>query len=364
MFLFRDCNSSLEQFRSDIMMRKFDLFLDDLSNWYIRRSRRRFWKSEDDLDKQTAYQVLYECLTTVIKLISPVLPFVTEEIYQNLVKNIDSDEHESIHLCDYPSSDLKKIDIELMKNIDSLRRVVELGRSARNKAKIKIRQPLSELHFHVTDKKVANFILSESKIIEDELNVKKVVQADSEDKLVKFNIKPNLPILGAKYGKNLKTISEAIRKITPDKIMSKIRSDKKLDLSIQNKEISIFRDELIFEQESAEKFSSSGDDNHTVGLIIDINEDLKNEGIARDAIRQVQNMRKNANFAVEDRIDIYSDLSGKIGNAIKANIDLFKNEVLALSIFEKKEDVEYSSRIEIDNEILHIGLNKAKSERV
>ena len=333
----RDCNSSLEQFRSDIMMRKFDLFLDDLSNWYIRRSRRRFWKSEDDLDKQTAYQVLYECLTTVIKLISPVLPFVTEEIYQNLVKNIDSDEHESIHLCDYPSSDLKKIDIELMKNIDSLRRVVELGRSARNKAKIKIRQPLSELHFHVTDKKVANFILSESKIIEDELNVKKVVQADSEDKLVKFNIKPNLPILGAKYGKNLKTISEAIRKITPDKIISKIRSDKKLDLSIQNKEISIFRDELIFEQESAEKFSSSGDDNHTVGLIIDINEDLKNEGIARDAIRQVQNMRKNANFAVEDRIDIYSDLSGKIGNAIKANIDLFKNEVLALSIFEKKK---------------------------
>ena len=360
----RDCNSGLEQFRSDIMMRKFDLFLDDLSNWYIRRSRRRFWKSEDDLDKQTAYQVLYECLTTIIKLISPVLPFVTEEIYQNLVKNIDSDEHESIHLCDYPSSDLKKIDIELMKNIDSLRRVVELGRSARNKAKIKIRQPLSELHFHVTDKKVANFILSESKIIEDELNVKKVVQADSEDKLVKFNIKPNLPILGAKYGKNLKTISEAIRKITPDKIISKIRSDKKLDLSIQSKEISIFRDELIFEQESAEKFSSSGDDNHTVGLIIDINEDLKNEGIARDAIRQVQNMRKNANFAVEDRIDIYSDLSGKIGNAIKANIDLFKNEVLALSIFEKKEDVEYSSRIEIDNEILHIGLNKAKSERV
>ena len=104
----RDCNSGLEQFRSDIMMRKFDLFLDDLSNWYIRRSRRRFWKSEDDLDKQTAYQVLYECLTTIIKLISPVLPFVTEEIYQNLVKNINSDEHESIHLCDYPSSDLKK----------------------------------------------------------------------------------------------------------------------------------------------------------------------------------------------------------------------------------------------------------------
>ena len=147
-------------------------------------------------------------------------------------------------------------------------------------------------------------------------------------------------------------------------IPAKIRSDKKLDLSIQNKEISIFRDELIFEQESAEKFSSSGDDNHTVGLIIDINEDLKNEGIARDAIRQVQNMRKNANFAVEDRIDIYSNLSGKIGNAIKANIDLFKNEVLALSISEKKEDVEYSSGIEIDNEILHIGLNKAKSERV
>ena len=111
-------------------------------------------------------------------------------------------------------------------------------------------------------------------------------------------------------------------------------------------------------------YKRQGDDNHTVGLIIEINEDLKNEGIARDAIRQVQNMRKNANFAVEDRIDIHSDLSGKIGNAIKANIDLFKNEVLALSIFEKKEDVEYSSRIEIDNEILHIGLNKAKSERV
>ena len=359
----KNCQYSLENFRSDLMMRKFDLFLDDLSNWYIRRSRRRFWKSEDDFDKNSAYAILYECLSSTIKLLSPVLPFVTEEIYQNLVRNVNLDCPESIHLCQYPIVEESKIDIDIMANIDTLRKVVELGRSARNKAKIKTRQPLSELHFHIENDKVANFIMDEKKIILDELNVKKIIRAKFESDLIQYSVKPNLPILGSKYGNFLIQIKENLNSLDNNQILDKIRSEKKIDMIIDGNQISILRDELIFEQESVSGFSSSGDDNHSVGLVIKLDKNLLNEGTVRDVIRQVQNMRKDANFAVEDRIDVYINPEGLIGDAIKSFEDLFKNEVLALNIFKMKRDVEFLSKLQIEGESIELGLSRAKSER-
>ena len=156
-------------------MKKFEVFLEELSNWYIRRNRRRFWKSEDDNDKKAAYQVLYEVLVSSIKILAPVLPFVTENIYQNLVRNLSNDAPESIHLCDYPKANESKIDSDLIEKIDALRKLVEYGRSARNKANIKIRQPLSKLSFHINDDNIADFIIDQQSIVLDELNVKTLI---------------------------------------------------------------------------------------------------------------------------------------------------------------------------------------------
>jgi len=181
----RDSRTALDGFRSDQMMKKFEAFLEELSNWYIRRSRRRFWKSEDDKDKQAAYRVLYEVLSSVIKVMAPILPFVTEKIYQNLVCNLIKDAPESIHLCDYPNADESKINMALIEKVDSLRRVVELGRSARNKANLKIRQPLAELGFTVKEDSVADFILDQQHVVMDELNVKLIRRSDLETDLIR-----------------------------------------------------------------------------------------------------------------------------------------------------------------------------------
>ena len=157
----KEANLALNDFSSEKMMKKFELFLDELSNWYIRRSRRRFWKSEDDSDKQAAYAVLYEVLTNTIKILAPVLPFITENMYQNLVQSVDSSMPESVHLCDYPKSEELMIDLSLMDKVDALRKIIELGRSARNKASIKIRQPLAELAFSIEDDDIFNFIIDQ-----------------------------------------------------------------------------------------------------------------------------------------------------------------------------------------------------------
>ena len=220
----KEANTALNGFSSETMMKKFELFLDELSNWYIRRSRRRFWKSEDDTDKQAAYVVLYEVLINTIKILAPVLPFVTENMYQNLVKNIDKTMPESVHLCNYPKSDESKIDLLLMGKVDALRKIIELGRSARNKANIKIRQPLAELAFTTNDDDVFNFVIDQQQVVLYELKIKKINRVEHETQLIKYIVKPNLPLLGQKYGSDLKTIKVKLTNIDQDDLLKQIRN--------------------------------------------------------------------------------------------------------------------------------------------
>ena len=356
--LIRDSRLALDEFRSDKMMKKFALFLEELSNWYIRRSRRRFWKSEDDGDKQAAYTVLYEVLTNVVKVLAPVLPFITEEIYQNLVRNMDEAAPESVHLCDYPVADESKIDIDLMNKVDSLRRIVELGRSARNKGNLKIRQPLAKLSFTVKDDAIADFIFNQQNIVLDELNVKSLCRAESESELIKYIIKPNLPVLGQKFGKELPAIQNYLNDADGHEILAEIRSKKCYSINLNDDTIIISRDDLLIETESADGFTASGDDHVTVGLTTKLTDELLKEGIVRDVIRQVQTMRKNANFAVEDRIKIYGNLKGPVGEAIKSFEDFFKNEVLAVELVEEENAGEYNGSFQIGDQKVQFGLER------
>ena len=354
----KEANLALNDFSSEKMMKKFELFLDELSNWYIRRSRRRFWKSEDDNDKQAAYAVLYEVLTSTLKILAPVLPFITENMYQNIVKNVDSSMPESVHLCDYPKSEESRIDLSLIDKVDALRKIIELGRSARNKASIKIRQPLAELAFFIKEDDIFNFIMDQQHVVLDELNIKKIKRVDQETELIKYKVKPNLPLLGKKYGSELQTIKQRLNSVNENELLKQIRNKNKYKIELKDEEIFLGRDDLIFESESAQGFTSSGDDNFTVGLTTKLTEDLIQEGIVRDLIRHVQNMRKNANFAVEDRIRIYALLDGPVGKAIFSFEKLFKNEVLAVDLIKESKIGEYSESFQVANQNIQFGIER------
>ena len=355
-----DSKDSLENYRVDGLMKKFDLFLDDLSNWYIRRNRRRFWKTEDDKDKMAAYFVLYNVLLDTIKTMAPILPFVCEEIYQNLVVSIDESAPESVHLCDYPLANTDYIDHSLMEKVDILRKIVEFGRSARSKSNTRTRQPLSELKFSIKNDEISDFIFSEQDVVMDELNVKSLARAKSESDLISYRIKPNLPLLGQKYGKDLKKINQKLHEDDDSRVLEEVRKNKKYKI---DENIFIIREDLLIEQDSIEGWTCAGDDTVAVGLNMNLSENLIKEGIIRDVIRQVQTMRKDANFAVEDRIKIFIEAKGLIGDAIKQFKDLLMSEVLAVDIIEANNRGEFSGSFEMNNQICTVGLERVVIER-
>ena len=356
--LVKEAINAFDNYRVDKFVQKFERFLDDLSNWYIRRNRRRFWKSENDTDKKTAYHTLYHVLLTSVKIIAPILPFISEKIYQNLVCNIDDKLPESVHLCDYPVIDDKKIDQKMIEQVDTIRKIVELGRSARNKAELKIRQPLKELCFHLSDNSIEEFVIENQKIILEELNVKKIKFVKSTDKLIGYEIKPNLPFIGQDHGKELPKIKDAILKMDSDKIVSDLNKDGEVKILLSSNSIILKRDAFLINKKSKKGYTSESDGNITVGLTTELSEKLIQEGIARDVIRHVQIMRKNANFAVEDRINIYGSFNGQVGDAIKAYKDYFKNETLTVNMIDEFQSSEYEESFEIKGTNIKIGINR------
>ena len=247
-----------------------------------------------------------------------------------------------------------------MEKVDALRKVVELGRSARNKSNIRIRQPLSDLKFSIEEDSIAEFILSEKNVVMDELNIKAIDRAKSESELIRYKIKPNLPILGQKYGKELKKIVSELAKNKDQKILEEIRKNKKYQ--IDNK-IFILREDLLFEQESKEGWTCAGDDTVAVGLSTNLSDSLIKEGIIRDIIRHVQTMRKDANFAVEDRIKIYIKADGLVGESINEYKELFMNEILAVEIIELTSEGEFCGSFKMNDQVFNVGLERVKIER-
>ncbi len=362
--LIKDATSAYDEFRVDKFMRKFEKFLDDLSNWYIRRNRRRFWKTEDDEDKLTAYHTLYEVLFTTIRLLAPCLPFVTENIYQNLVRNSIGDSLESIHLCDFPVADKSQIDESLMNKVDALRKVVEQSRSARNKANIKIRQPLGKLCYSVENDDIASFIEENGKVILEELNVKSLERVSEATDLLTYEVKPNLPFLGENYGDQIKELRQAISSVNVKDLINSLKNSGSYTLSLTDEEVvELSKEAFLISTKSKEGFTAEMDSGITVGLTTEITEELRREGMVRDLIRNVQIMRKDANFAVEDRIKIGGLIDGPLGEALSDHKDFFYNETLTVEMTAEIEDGEHESSFEIHGQSITIKIARVVTSK-
>ena len=303
-------------------------FVDDMSNWYVRRSRERFWAKGMEQDKVNAYMTLYTALVTVSKLAAPMIPFMTEEIYQNLVRSVDKSAPESIHLCDYPAAEEAYIDKRLEDNMDEVLKIVVLGRAARNTANIKNRQPIGKMFV----KAPHDLPVFYQEIIEDELNVKTVVFTDDVRAFTSYSFKPQLKTVGPKYGKQLGNIKKALSEVDGNEAMDTLKEKGALTFDFDGTEVVLSEEDLLIETAQTEGHVSEGDGRFTAVLDTNLTPELIEEGFVRELISKIQTMRKEAGFEVMDHIRVYSKGNEKIAGILKTHRDEVKREVLAEDI--------------------------------
>ncbi|MFZ5924146.1 MAG: isoleucine--tRNA ligase [Bacillota bacterium] len=315
--------------------RAIEQFVDDLSNWYVRRSRRRYWGPEMNEDKIAAYLTLHEMLVGVAKLIAPFTPFVAEEIYRNLEAQRRPDAPESVHLCDYPECDERLVNLELERNMDLVRKVVTLGRAARNKANIKNRQPLSEMVVAVSGSKQREAVAALESLIKEELNVKAVRLAEGVDEFVAHKVKPRYDLLGPKHGKLLREIVEGIAALDPEKVVAALERDGKIEVPAGGGLVGVYADELVVETVEREGYAVESETGLSCALDTTLTHDLVMEGLAREMVNKIQTMRKEADFDIEDRIyTVYwSDA------AVKEACDIHRTYVMEETL---SEDLRYA----------------------
>ncbi|MBC8312592.1 MAG: isoleucine--tRNA ligase [Candidatus Marinimicrobia bacterium] len=313
------------------LMSEANQLLDNLSNWYIRRNRRRFWKSENDSDKMAAYSTLYQVLLNFVKVMAPVIPFVSDKIYNNLIIGKEKGEVDSVHLCDFPAIGESDIDEDIIAEIDAVIQIVSLSRSARNKANIKIRQPLAELVV-CADSTIQKITTNNQSEILEELNIKTLRFVANESDLVQYNIKPDFPTLGQKYGKDLSRITAYLNDVDNEKLVQYVKSGKSFIIPGKDGGLEILSSELILEEIPVKGYGISSGKNIIVGVFTEISEELKQEGLVRDLIRQVQNLRKDSGLKVEDRIKIEINGSSELSNAVESFESYFMNEVLGVKL--------------------------------
>ena len=332
-------------------------FVDDMSNWYVRRSRERFWAKGMEQDKINAYMTLYTALVTVAKAAAPMIPFMTEDIYQNLVRSIDADAPESIHLCDYPEVNEAWIDKDLEANMEELLEIVVLGRACRNTANIKNRQPIGTMYVKA-EKKMDKFYTD---IIADELNVKEVKFADDVESFISYSFKPQLRTVGPKYGKLLNGIRTALSEVDGTAAMKELRDNGVLVLDIAGNRVELAEEDLLIETAQSEGYVTETDGETSVVLDTNLTPELIQEGFVREIISKVQTMRKEAGFEVMDKIIVYAKDNDKIMDIMKANQDEIKREVLAENII-LGEAEGYTKEWNINKEAVTLGVSKVQEE--
>ena len=313
-------------------------FTDELSNWYVRRNRERFWSENLTDDKIGAYVTLYKVLTTLIKVAAPFVPFMTDEIYQNLVVGLDKNAPESVHLCLWPEVNENAINKELEKEMDLAYKIVKLGRSARNSANIKNRQPLSEMLISID-----NLPKYYEDIVKEELNVKKVELGAEMSQYVDFEIKPNLPVLGKEYGKLIPQIRTKLAEMNQMDLATKVKSGKSEYIEIGDTQIELTADNLLVTMQGKEGFAFSGEGEIGVILETTITPELRKEGYVREVLSKVQNMRKDKGFEVLDNINLYVAGSEELEAVIKENEELIKHDTLAKKVVYHEERDNYTT---------------------
>ena len=360
--LVRDVTGRLEGYDPTAASRLVrDFVVDELSNWYVRRNRRRFWKSGADADKLAAYGTLYEALVTLTKLMAPMAPFVSEVIYRNLVLSVTPDAPESVHLASWPEADAALIDDALLRDMNALVRVVELGRGARAASKVKTRQPLPEVLVRVRSaEELAGLKRLEPQLLE-ELNVKRATYLDVTADFVAYDVKPNLPRVGKRFGKLIPALKKAIGETDGREIARNVREGRDTVLMLNGEEHRLEPEAFLLDAKSPEGYAALEERGYLAALNTQLTPELVREGLARDVIRLVQNARKNAGLEVSDFIELSLQTEGDVLAAAEAHRETIKNEVLAdILTFEPPSEAAYSEQAEVEGTPLGIGLSKAE----
>lgn len=359
--LISDCDRLYEQYDLSSVAKEVEKFFDDVSNWYVRRSRRRFWKSENDLDKETAYLILYECLLKSIKVIAPIMPFFTEYMYQNLVMSIDKEALESIHLHDFPEVDEANIDEQLENDVAITRTIVSLGRAARNRVNIKVRQPLSEMIISLPEGRHG---LSEDDqaIILEELNIRKITSCGHNvlDDFITYSASPYFEKLGPKFGTLSNKVAQWIKLLSADEIQQLIGSGF-LKKELDNETFEISKDDVEIQQKEKQGWSVVTEDEFGVGINTVLTKELENEGLVRELIHKIQLMRKEADFNLADRIKIYYQTKLQLKEAILENMEYLKNETLAIEVKEEKAEADIHKILDVNGIEAEISLQRVKT---
>ena len=357
----RDADKNLAAYKIPETAAVLQEFVDDMSNWYVRRCRNRFWAKGMEQDKINAFMTLYTALVTVAKAAAPMIPFMSEQIYQNLVRTVDTSATESVHLCDYPVADEAHIDAELEKSMDEVLKVVVLGRSAREASGRKNRQPLSMLYVKAPEA-LGSFYQD---IIRDELNVKALEFTDDAERFVNYLFKPQLKTVGPKYGKHLNAIKEHLKALDGQKAMAELNANGSLGFTLPDgTEVSLCREDLLIESAQSERYVSAQDNGITVVLDIELNEALIEEGFVRELISKVQTMRKDAGFEVTDHIVLNIRGNAKIAALAEKYEELLKNTILSDEIHsesdEKRED--FTKEWNLNGELVTLSVRRVKAQ--
>lgn len=336
--------------------------VEELSNWYIRRNRRRFWKTEADRDKAAAYQTLYEVLTTLCGLLAPFMPFTTDEMYENLVRSVRPDAPVSVHLTDYPEVDPGKVDGGLDRDMAALLQATTLGRAARNKAGVKVRQPLPALNLWARDPAKRDAVARMQEQLLDELNVKRLVVIDNPAEYAEYTVRPNLALLGPKYGKELGRVRAALAAAAPEEIAQRARAGQSVTLQDGDFAVTLTPDELLVDVKEREGFNVAEDGDLLVALDVTLTPELVAEGLARDFVRGVQDARKSADLQIEDTIRLVYQADAAAAAAIAAHADYIKGETLAVSLEQGDPTGEaFTDELKAGDARVQIGLSRVGS---
>ena len=351
--LIKTVDDNLANYRIPESARALQDFVDDMSNWYVRRSRERFWAKGMEQDKINAYMTLYTALVTVSKVAAPMIPFMTEDIYQNLVRGIDANAPESIHLCDYPVANEAYIDKELEENMKEVLDIVVMGRACRNAANIKNRQPIGKM-FVKAEKELPEFY---KEIVAEELNVKEVEFTDDVRNFTSYTFKPQLKTVGPKYGKLLGGIKAALTSLDGNAAMDEVNATEQLKLNVNGEEVILLREDLLIDMAQTEGYVSESDYGVTVVLDTNLTPELLEEGFVREIISKIQTMRKEADFEVTDHIKVTYEGSEKAEAVFEAHKEEIGSEVLATEV-KKQTPAGYVKEWCINGEKVTLGVER------
>ena len=353
--LIKTVDGNLNAYKITEAARALSDFTDELSNWYVRRGRDRYWGSEMTADKIAAYQTLYTVLVTMSKLTAPFTPFMAESIYQNLVRKVDADAPESVHLCLFPVCDETMIDAELEKDMEVVLKAVNLGRAARNSANLKIRQPLSTMYI----KSELQLPEEMCALIEDELNVKDVQFVTDARAFTTYQIKPQMRTLGPRYGKLLGKIGQHLAAADGNEVVDELNAGRNYEFDLEGTHVSLAREDMLIAPIQKPGYVAQNEGEFTVVLDANITEALKREGYLREVISKVQTMRKEAGFEVIDRITVYVSGSKLIEEIVSGDEAALKDGVLATSVaLSAAPEDAYSKEWDLNGEKAVLGVRK------